>query len=179
MDWTPEKLSALGTDGLKSLRDNAAKKGVSDLVDLCDVELERRKPKKAPGVGAGSRTHSSNDVVIGFHFVCAKEQGVTRNPDGLIWTGTWVVALTHAERAAKIGSYVALHESKAEPSYLQGTIKGFRQSERERSYAEGQEVQTEYGIDFLFEPGDQPREWVGDGSGEKGYAWSSQPAGAS
>ena len=30
-------------------------------------------------------------VVIGFHFVCPGEKGVTPNGDGTVWTGTWVV----------------------------------------------------------------------------------------
>lgn len=174
MDWTLEKLAALPLEGLKNLRANADKKGNADLVVLCDGELEKRKPKKVPSVRSNTASHASSDEVIGFHFVCAKEQGVIKNSDGSIWTGTWVVSQSHAQHAAKIGSYVALHELKAEPSYLQGTIKDFRRKERERSYAEGQEVQREYGIDFLFEPTHKPYSWIGGGSGEKGYVWLSQ-----
>ena len=173
MDWTKERLSALSTDSLRNLCENAEKMSRADLVELCTIELQSRKPRRANNIRS-SKIRSSDEVVIGFHFVCAKEQGVTHNADGTIWTGTWVIAQAHAERAAKVGSYVALHESKAGPSYLQGTIKDFRISKRERSYAEGHVAQTEFGIDFLFAPNNTPYEWVGDGSGEKGYAWSSK-----
>src|SRR3546814_1125919 len=45
---------------------------------------------------------------------------------------SWVVAERHAIIAPKIGAYVALHSSKSEASYLQGTVKDYRRSKRER-----------------------------------------------
>jgi len=110
--------------------------------------------------------------VVGFHFVCPDERGVTRNPDGTIWTGTWVVDSNHAERGSKNGAYVALHTSKSQRSYLQGTIKDWRKAPRDPEYADGRRVKIESGIDFLFEPTSEAYEWQGDGAGEKGYAWA-------
>ena len=147
-------------------------------IELCELEIATRaafKKKKHQSVrGLSPR----DDVpVIGFHFVCAREKGVTRNPDGTLWSGTWVVAEKQAEQALKTGAYVALHESKSEPSYLQGAMKGWRPAPRARRYGE-QEVKITSGIDFLIEPTSQPVEWVGDGAGEKGYARESSTPGA-
>ena len=173
---TPEQLQGYTNEQVKVVRENAIRHNVVALQELCDAELARRAPKRPRIVRI--RDQESDHcglVVVGFHFVCADEQGVTHNPDGSLWTGTWVVAKEHAERAPKIESYVALHSAKIEPSYLQGVVKDVRRSERERSYAEGQEVQTEYGFDFLFEPTDVSYEWHGGGTGEKGYAWGTPP----
>lgn len=169
--WTPERIADISADSVKNLRANAAKQGATWLVVLCDADLARRAPVRVTRRSTQAIKRSQDDVVLGFHFVCINEQGVTRNSDGTAWTGTWVVDRTHARRASSIGSYVALHSEKCEPSYLQGVIKDFRRRQRERSYAQGQRAQTEYGIDFLFELTDKPYEWAGDGAGEKGYAW--------
>lgn len=107
--------------------------------------------------------------VLGFHFVCPKEVGVEKNADGTAWTGIWVVSSAHAARAPKVGAYVALHAAKAELSYMQGMIKDWRSRERNRLNVFGQEAKTRSGVDFLFEPDNQPRPWRGGGSGEKGY----------
>ena len=84
----------------------------------------------------------------------------------------WAVDQAHAERGERIGAYVTLHATKAEPSYLQGIIKGWRRSSREPEYADGRPVKIEYGIDFLIEPTNEPCQWHGDGAGEKGDLWS-------
>ncbi len=114
----------------------------------------------------------SDKYVSGFHFVCPREKGVTNNSDGTIWTGTWVVDKRLAQQSTKLGAYVALHAAKAEASYLQGVVKDYRTAPREQEYAEGQLVKIEYGIDFLLEPTNEPYQWHGEGSGEKGYLWS-------
>ncbi len=44
--WNAEKISALDTDQVKSLRVNATKLGHPETVDLCDAELKKRKPAK-------------------------------------------------------------------------------------------------------------------------------------
>lgn len=80
-----------------------------------------------------------------------------------------MVDKNHAERAVKVEAYVALHAAKSEPSYLQGIVRDWRVQRREPTYAEGQTAKTEFGIDFLMELTDKPRQWQGDGSGEKGY----------
>lgn len=103
--------------------------------------------------------------------MCANSRGVTRNTDGTVWSGTWVVGESHLELSTKVGAYLALHESKAQRSYLQGRILTWRKSEREARYSEETEARTAYGIDFLIEETTEPYEWRGGGSGEKGYFW--------
>ncbi len=139
---------------------------------LRDADLSRRAPSRMrlPRLTQPVK-RPYDEVVIGFHFVCVNEQGLVRNGDGTAWTGTWVVGKVHADRASNISSYLALHSVKSEPSYVQGIIRDFRRRQRERSYAEDRKVQTERGIDFLIELTNEFYEWVGDGAGEKGYAW--------
>jgi hypothetical protein len=173
VDWPPERIAELATGAIKTLRKNAIRLEQNSVLTLCDAELLRRAStsEKAPGGPKLPVESRRGQVVIGFHFVCPQEKGVTRKSDGTFWTGTWVVDQVHAERAAKIRAYVALHTSKSEPSYLQGTVKDWRKSERDRQYAEGRAVKIEFGIDFLGEITNEPYGWNGDGSGEKGYVW--------
>jgi hypothetical protein len=175
--WTPEELAKRNTDDVKTVRENAAKRGRSDVVALCDTELENRKPIRSKPRGSGSE-RSAGQYVSEFHFVCPKEQGVTRDADGMLWTGTWVVAEENAIEAQTYGSLVALHISKSERSYLQGEIRGWRKSPRQKEYAEGQVAKTAFGIDFQFMPNDNPVPWHGDASGEKGYRWAELPPSA-
>ena len=107
--------------------------------------------------------------VIGFHFVCENDRGVKVNPDGTFLTGTWVVDKRHAERAMKLKGYVALHSTRASPSYRQGTIKAWRLVDREKQYGD-QPARIASGIEFIVQPTAEPYVWVGDGTGEKGYA---------
>jgi hypothetical protein len=94
---------------------------------------------------------------------------VQLNSDGTFWTGTWVVDKEHATKGLELGAYVALHKNRSELSYRQGIIVDWRRSERENSYADGQETKTRYGIDFLVQPADGRFAWCGDATGEKGY----------
>lgn len=71
---------------------------------------------------------------------------------------------------------MALHVSKAEPSHVQSIVKGWRKSPREPQYSGDQTVETEFRIDFLFEPANVTVPWKGDAAGEKGCAWSRIPA---
>lgn len=173
IDWIAERIAALSTEGVKNLRENAERLGETSVLTLCDAELSRRVPnrEKAPRVTNVTTEDRHGQVVVGFHFVCPQEKGVTRNSDGTIWTGTWVVDKRHAERAVRIGAYVALHTGKSELSYLQGVVKDWRKTGREQEYAEGRPVKIEFGVDFLLEMTNEPYTWNGDGSGEKGYVW--------
>jgi hypothetical protein len=173
VEWTKEKVADLSTNQLETFRQNAAKHGRGDIVALCDEELSRRKPARAK---TDSIDNHAGQYVSEFHFVCPKELGITRNPDGTIWSGTWVVAEGHAEKAVTHGALISLHTSKAEPSYLQGQIKDWRKSARQPRYSGEQLTQIEEGIDFLFVPSNSPLAWKGDGSGEKGYAWKPAPS---
>jgi hypothetical protein len=175
IEWTAEKIAEKSIEEVKSLRDNAARLGSQAIFDLCEAELARRKPTRIKRAPKNLDESREGYYVSEFHFVCVNEQGVTRNQDGSIWTGTWVVAAAHGEAALKHGALVALHSTKAESSYLQGTIIGWKRMPREIKYTEDQYVKTELGIDFLFTPSTVPLEWKGVGSGEKGYAWTAIP----
>ena len=174
VDWTAERIAALPTDAVKALRQNASRLGEMSVLTLCDAELSRRTPTREKPARVTNVTAEPRDgqVVVGFHFVCPQGKGVTTNSDGTVWTGTWVVDKIHAERAARIGAYVALHTAKSELSYLQGVVKDWRKMEREQEYADGRPVKIEFGVDFLLEITNEPYGWKVDGSGEKGYVWN-------
>ncbi len=169
MNWV-ERISKMSREEIKALQANAQRLGATEVLDLCKTALTPARSGNPKHVGV----HNRGRPVIGFHFVCPTETAVTKNLDGTVWTGTWVVDQKHAERGARIGAYVALHTTKSQPSYLQGTIKDWRKAERESHYAEDTPARIRYGIDFLLEPTDSPFEWQGDGAGEKGYAYSSE-----
>jgi hypothetical protein len=172
--WTPEEIAKRTTAHITALRENAHRQKREDIVALCDAELEKRKPTRQSRIAKGDN-RKTGQYVSEFHFVCPNELGVTRNPDGSIWTGTWVVAEDNAIDAEARGSLVALHASKAAPSYIQGKIKGWRRSPRENRYSEDQLVKTMSGIDFLFMPDKGAMPWKGDATGEKGYLWADIP----
>ena len=46
--WTPEKIATLTTQEVKNLSENASVRGGADVVELCRLELEARKPKPKP-----------------------------------------------------------------------------------------------------------------------------------
>ena len=172
--WTSETIAAKSESEIKSLRENAMKKGAHDVVMLCDAELSRRAPVKKKAAVNGNKKDRRNDPVVGYHLVCRpEEKGVTRNADGTLWSGTWVVSELQAEKSLKVGAYVALHLNHAEPSYLQGTMKAWRRSKREKEYADGQEVKTQMGTDFLLEITDNRLDWRGHGTVERSYVYAS------
>ncbi len=165
--WDKETISKLKTEEIENLRQNAEKRSNAILIDLCNEVLAARKPsRKHKNAKSSSATY-----VAEFHFVCQGGLGVTRNSDGTIWTGTWVVAREHADLAVRLGSLVALHESKLEKSYIQGIVKDWKLSPREEKYSGEAATQIKEGIDFLIQPTNDSVGWIGDGSGEKGYAW--------
>lgn len=119
VEWNAEKIASLAVDAVKSLRKNAMRLGELEIVKLCDSELKGRSPRtnvvtRVKGVAPAHKGKS----VVGFHFVCDREKGVTNNSDGTFWTGTWVVDEQHAERSLKISAYIALHATKSESSYM-------------------------------------------------------------
>jgi len=176
IEWSPQRIAALSTEDLKNLRANALRKAGKSIIELCDAEIERRTPARAKVTNVLRSGLSRTDQYVGgYHFVCPAEKGVIRNGDGTFWTGTWVVEKLNAEMSTKHGAYIALHVTKSDQSYLQGNLKDWRQAERDREYAEGQLVKIPMGVDFLVEPTDQPYQWIGDGAGEKGYAWKDVP----
>ena len=88
------------------------------------------------------------------------------NNDGTFWSGSWVVSKQNVENSLKYGAYLALHDSKAELSYRQGKIIGYRKTSRSMV------SKNEDGIEFKVLAEEVPYEWVGAGAGEKGYKWS-------
>lgn len=174
-DWTPERIANLSLEKIKALRTNCEKNGAHSIVTICDEELAKRIPPRTRPSSATKRARRARrDPVVGYHFVCRpEEKGVARNADGTVWSGTWVVAEDQAKRSLSVGAYVALHLSHSEPSYLQGRMKDWRRSKRESEYAEGQEVKTPMGTDFLIELTDERLEWQGEGTVERSYVYAS------
>jgi hypothetical protein len=93
-----------------------------------------------------------------MHFVCRVDLNVANHGDGTFDTGFWMVARNHCLSV----EYVALHESKSEPSYRHGRVIDWR-------------VVENGGLPravFTVRQDEPPRQWVDGGSGEKGFAWS-------
>jgi len=163
--WTPERLTQLSKSEVENLRANAIRLSASELVAKCDEELGRRAPpKNSPR--SGQRPSSSGDVVTGYHFVCANDRGVTPMDDGCFRSGSWVVSEDRVRQSIEYGAYLALHESKAVPSYRQGRILNYARTPR--AMVDGEQPE---GIEFLVEATNEAYEWVGTGAGEKGYRW--------
>lgn len=91
-----------------------------------------------------------------MHFVCRNELNITDFGDGIFETGKWFVAAEHAATVRVI----ALHETKEQLSFRQGRVIGRRP------------VTHEGKTRWVFKVRDdgQRRAWVGNGTGEKGYA---------
>jgi hypothetical protein len=171
--WTPEKLVARSKKEVEVIRENALKKGVSDLVGMCDLDLKARKPAQKSHTASTGSLHSSNEFVEGYHFVCQRDRGVMDHSHGRFWTGSWVVAEANVQKSLKYNSYVALHESKSDLSYRQGRILDYRRSPRDMLADKNEgDTKTDEGIEFLVQEEATPYPWHGGGSGEKGYKWS-------
>lgn len=171
IEWTAEKISTLSTVELRTLHDNAVRLQAANVIELCLAEKLKRSPVRVKHLSSASKKYRNSGVVGGFHFVCPGEKGVTRNEDGTVWSGIWVVSKMNAARAVKNGSYIALHVAKAELSYMQGILKDWRSKKRAPQYADDRLVKIDEGIEFLFLPTSESYSWKGDGSGEKGYDW--------
>lgn len=164
--YTPEKLGALEREKLRTIRENALRLGADDLVRNCDDELARRAPVKQRRDQASSR-RNDDDVVVGYHFVCSKDRGVIEDGNGRFRSGSWVVAESNIAASLAFGAYLALHDAKNEPSYRQGQIIGYALSPRDMIDKDN------IGIEFLVQETGSHYQWVGGGSGEKGYNWRS------
>jgi hypothetical protein len=163
-NWTAEKLSALDSIRLKTVKDNAARHGADALIVMCDAELDSRKSntiKRSPKTVRGEA--GDGYIVTEYHFVCRNDRGVTFNSDGTFWSTSWVAAEDVVKKSIQFGARLALHNSKAESSYRQGIIKGYRKVD---DFADGK---VESRIDFLVISESQTLEWAGLATGEKGY----------
>jgi hypothetical protein len=116
-----------------------------------------RMVRPPPTSSPKSSGPAARGTVIGLHFVCRGGMNVRDLPDGTFESGVWVVADQHARTA----EYVALHESKADRSYRQGRVLGFRPVDHEGRRR----------LVFRIAPDPKRLDWVGDGSGEKGYRY--------
>ncbi len=163
IQWDEQQVAVLSATALKNLRNNAIRKGAVEVVSLCDAELAKRPMKKA--APTKRKVANNGRYVTGFHFVCDADRGVTMNPDGTFWSGVWVVDEAHAANAPNVGAYLALHKTRGAASYRQGLVRDWRKATRNIA------AKTEDGIEFLVEPMEQPYDWVGAGTGEKGYQW--------
>ncbi|KFB08461.1 hypothetical protein [Nitratireductor basaltis] len=159
--YTPERITAMSTEDIRTLQNNARRLGADDVVAMCQEELQKRAPAKAKRVVGVNKGY-----VAGYHFVCAKDHGVTFESDGRFRSRSWVVAEENVANSLRNGAYIALHESRSLPSYRQGKIVGYEVVDR------GLMGKDNTGIEFIVEADDLNREWVGDGTGEKGYLWS-------
>lgn len=97
--------------------------------------------------------------VVGIHLVCRQGLNVEELGNGYFKSGHWKIA----ERRAETAQYLALHESKNQPSYKQGIIENWQRS-KERPER----------ITFYVKATNEQKEWVGSGAGEKGYFWSDE-----
>ncbi|MFM6397848.1 MAG: hypothetical protein ACKPFF_14345 [Planktothrix sp.] len=95
--------------------------------------------------------------VLGIHLVCRNGLNIEELGDGRFKSGYWKVS----EQAADTALYLALHDQKNSLSYKQGIIESW-----EHYDGDGDR------IIFYVKEFDRPLEWVGDGTGEKGYCWS-------
>ncbi len=95
--------------------------------------------------------------VLGIHFVCRNGLNVEELGDGRFKSGDWKVS----EQVANTALYLALHDQKDNSSYKQGIIESWEHSDDDSNR-----------IIFYVKKFDRPLEWVGDGTGEKGYCWS-------
>jgi hypothetical protein len=172
--WTPEKLAAKSRKEVQAIRKNAVRLGAGDLVTMCDEDMKSRAPAQKTAAQNAHSERSGNAVVTGYHFVCARDRGVSPAESGRFWSGSWVVAECNVRNSLKYGAYLALHESKANPSYRQGTILDYRRSARDMLPADapGAGSRREEGIEFLVQETSEPYAWVGGGAGEKGYRWT-------
>jgi hypothetical protein len=166
---TPELLQEYCRSRIETVRQNALKRGSTEIVAMCDAELANRVPAKKGHAAHASPRHSSTDFVSEYHFVCAGDRGVTVLSDGRFKTGSWVVAEATVIQSLRYGAIVALHESRSTPSYRQGRIVDFALTVR-NMLAENVE-KTETGIEFLVVSTPEPLNWIGDATGEKGYRW--------
>jgi len=100
--------------------------------------------------------------VLEIHVICHKNLNVKDLGHGYFKSGNWRVAECHAKRAKlEKDVYLALHESKNQPSYRQGIIEDWEGCSEEPKR-----------IIFEVKATDEPMEWKGGGTGEKGYFWS-------
>jgi hypothetical protein len=162
--WTNERIQGLSTAQIESLKVNAERMGSVELVFLCQDVMETRKSVKAALKQIKSEALDAG-YVAGYHFICERARGVEHLKDGIFWSGSWVVSEANAKLSLEYGAYLSLHERKSDQSYLQGEVIDIRVAPRSMVDKENT------GIEFKVRATDQPYDWIGTGTGEKGYLW--------
>ncbi|GHD17069.1 hypothetical protein ACFOEZ_14475 [Tianweitania populi] len=175
--FTPEALAALDKKKVEIIRENAVRLRADDLIAMCDLDLAERKPaigasrststtrasaRSTARIGAGTSPSRTNMVVSGYHFVGERDYGVIDLGDGRFWTGSWTVPEANVDQSLTAGAYLALHVSKAQPSYRQGKIVGYR-----KASGDGDDA-----VEFLVDAAPKSRAWVGASSGDAGLKWA-------
>jgi len=105
-----------------------------------------------------------NRRLMEAHFVCRQGRRVVDQNDGTFITGEWVMN----PRNVSQGLVVALHEAKAQQSYLQGTVIRVA-SIRQDPKSSGRVLRR---VELLVRRTPHSLSWRGRGSGEKGFVWS-------
>lgn len=155
--WTAVKIASLSDDQVSNLRLNAADRQATEVVGLCTFKLDSREVSRKPIPGR---------CVAGMHVITRDSLNTRHNPDGTFWSGAWQVDHKHAAAAVKKGSYLALHQTKSECSFLQGKVIGW-----DVQTPDGDENIVAPCVRFLVQPSGEGLNWVGSGTGEKGYLW--------
>jgi hypothetical protein len=146
-DWSAEKISAMETDKIRNLMNNALNGERDDIADLCEEVLLSRTKNNKPVLRASE-----------FHFVCDPQRQLTENDNGTFWSGYWPLAKGHFANSVNFNSVVALHRPDKSPSFMRGKITRWEES------AEGT-------VRFLARNTESPLNWTGDGQGPKGLKW--------
>lgn len=110
-----------------------------------------------PSIQSPVKASPTGCIVVGAHFICRHDLNVKHVGDGIFETGVWVVS----EKHLKTIRYIALHESKSQSSYRQGEVLGWHTVDHNGRKR----------IVFHVKEDRHSRSWVGEGTGEKGYAW--------
>ena len=97
------------------------------------------------------------------HFVCRQGRNVVDQNDGTFLTSYWVMRPEHIQP----GLVFALHEKKAESSYLQGLVLSLTDVRTERTSS----GMLRRRVKLLVQKTPESLPWKGRGSGEKGFVW--------
>jgi len=123
---------------------------------LAEMLISYREYKEA----RMSRSRQLEEV----HFICHQGRQVVDQNDGTFLTSFWVIAPEHI----RPGLVFALHETKAEASYLQGVVLEVTRI-REETKPSGRSLRR---VELRVRETPVPLPWRGSGSGEKGFVWS-------
>jgi hypothetical protein len=96
-------------------------------------------------------------MVKRLHFVCRDDLNVQETEAETFVSGFWKLSA----KAAVTAEFLALHQSRSEPSYRQGRLIA-------RNLVD-HELRKRYVFKVASSP--EPVEWEGEGAGEKGYGY--------